>query len=82
MAASGTETEALLLRFAHHHINPGLREHVAHPCTQIKPGEQKLTIVPKVTNPTKALGGNKLKLTTSVSLSAFNSSSSTQVSTT
>jgi hypothetical protein len=39
-------------------------------------------MVPKVINPTYALGGSRLRLTTNVSRSAFNSSSSTHVSTT
>lgn len=41
-----------------------------------------LTMVPNVISPTSAFGGNKLKLTTSVSLSALRSSSSRHVSTT
>jgi hypothetical protein len=39
-------------------------------------------MVPNVINPTKALGGNRLKLTTNVSFNAFKSSSSKHVSTT
>jgi hypothetical protein len=39
-------------------------------------------MVPKVMRPTKAFGGNKLKLTTKVSRKALSSSSSIQVSTT
>lgn len=46
------------------------------------PRSWTMVIVPYVIKPTRAFGGRRLKLTTSVSRRAFNSSSSRHVSTT